>query len=244
MKGALSLQFCSTLGRSSVLLVAGHLCSFNAVASPTCGETAIALIPQGWSLLSEAHGDLGRDRVADIALVAEQRERPGDVEASKRRLIVAEFRRDLGKYCVHSTDDRFVAGARSEFMEEPFGSDGVRIDRGLLLISFETFFNSGSWNLRDSTYRFRKAAAGMRLIGYDATTTSRATHAESVLSVNFLTGELHETTGPVPSVFTKRRCPQLAARQVLMADIEDSLSYEVDDSLCVQASSGDARPSA
>ena len=240
--GCAPSERCSAISLLAVLFfAAGVLCSCNAFADPICGRDAAALTPGNWALLAQAHGDLGGDGISDIALVAEAREPSGYAMQRARRLILADFRRELAEFCVTFTDDAFIAAAGGEFMEEPFGPEGLLIDRGSLLLSFGVFMSAGSWDQRGITYRFRRTSAGMRLIGYDLIAFSRATHAKSTLSLNLLTGKLQESSGPVPSARSRKRCPLLAAREVLMADIADPLSFLVDDSTCVQENSSGAR---
>ena len=217
MKSGFSLKLaCFLLGLSSIGVI-------DAFASPRCGKDAVDLIPRDWSVLAEVRGDLNRDQVEDVAIVAAESVQAG----GKRRLIVARSSSSLNQYCVYFINDGFVPIASSPFMEEPFSSDGLRIDRGSLVISFDVFFSAGSWSSRSISYRFRFANGVARLIGYDSRTMSRDSGGESAVSINFLTGELQETADRSRPYGSKKKCPELSRRLVLMENIDDSLDFDV-----------------
>ncbi|HTQ63244.1 MAG TPA: hypothetical protein VMI12_00515 [Puia sp.] len=62
----------------------------------------------------------------------------------------------------------------------------IKIEKGILKISFQLFYSSGSWYITNSTYKFRFQNNQFYLIGADYSSFHRATHESQEYSYNFL----------------------------------------------------------
>ena len=162
---------------------------------------AAGFAPRGWSVETEARGDLNGDGAADLVFVALAPDRPGaplrsnpyDEDPSSYanpRMLAIAFARPEGGFRLAVTDRRFLPpkwapnGLSQGWMLFEDGS--VEITRGRLRIIFQ-------YTRGHRTFAFRWQDGALRLIGHDvAGVEGGCLHA---LSVNFLTGRAKMTAG-------------------------------------------------
>lgn len=159
-------------------------------------------VPPGWGLIASARGDLDGDGRADTALVLQKQDasrvRPVDgpggpqVDLNERRLQVL-LARPGGGYRAIFTSDKTLPPEGDEdnpCVVDPFLERHLRIRHGLLVLRFDHWASCGSWGRSSSQWKFRfdPARPGLRVIGYDATESTRNAPGMNRLSVDLLKG--------------------------------------------------------
>ena len=157
-------------------------------------------IPEGWKLIAHTSGDLNRDGLEDVALVAERtdpakyrqnRESPGAsvLNLNQRRLIIL-FGTPGGFRKIFGRDDLLPSEHDEEVpcLADRLNGGGVSIKRGNLVIELHTWLSCGSYGVTHETFTFRPEGARMRLIGYDCSEFSRSSGEQADFSINYLTG--------------------------------------------------------
>jgi len=213
-------------------------------------------VPPGWGLIASARGDLDGDGRADTALVLQKQDasrvRPVDgpggpqVDLNERRLQVL-LARPGGGYRAVFTSDKTLPPEGDEdnpCVVDPFLERHLRIRHGLLVLRFDHWASCGSWGRSSSQWKFRfdPARPGLRVIGYDATQSTRNAPGMNRLSVDLLQGRFWARVSPEEGVYAGRRSWQgrLLGNPVLyLGDtLPECRVVEGDDSRCGSVTSG------
>lgn len=165
------------------------------------------LVPNGWKLISHNTGDLNRDGIDDVALVAEETNPanfkknseslgPEVLNLNPRRLIILLESPNGLKEILDRVD--LLPSQNEEntaCLEDPLANGGLSIVRGNLVIELQMWLSCGSYGVARDKFTFRLQGNRFRLIGYDRSESSRSTGERSELSINYLAAKKKITTG-------------------------------------------------
>jgi hypothetical protein len=171
-----------------------------ALASGVTAADWNAHIPKGWKVIRDvAEGDAA-------VLVIEQDDPAKRIandglgnhilNTNPRRLLFLSRR--AGIYHLTGSADSFLPSEgdpESACLADPLEEGGVGLHNGVLSIDLHYWLSCGSYGVSHKSYRFRKEAAGLRLIGLDISEMSRSGGTGTEISVNYLTGRKKTTTG-------------------------------------------------
>lgn len=156
---------------------------------PSAGKDVKDLVPDGWTHV-EAFGDLNRDGVSDLVLVATPNYRnKKDIEDDEEGGIIPVLAiyfgtRNQGYQCWRQYED---------IMPET-GFEYISLEvtpeisaKGVLSIGLSTFASMGGWSNYSNTYRFRYQQKDFYLIGKDENSFARNTGVNTYVSENYLT---------------------------------------------------------
>lgn len=152
-------------------------------------------IPAGWSLKDSAKGDLNGDFRNDFVFVLQYNDSvkvlKNDLIAgsviviTQPRILLIGFKYpETNLYYIKEQSNTFILNADNPSMEDPYQS--VEITKGVIYISFQLFYNFGSYSLTNTTYKFRFQNDEFALIGVDNYSISRSTLDFEESSYNFL----------------------------------------------------------
>ncbi|MBN2362969.1 hypothetical protein JXL83_02430 [candidate division WOR-3 bacterium] len=182
------------------------------------GNSAKDLIPDGWSVLDSVSGDLNGDSFADIAVVFQYRdsvqiisndEYYPDTSHFQPRILAVYFKDNtLEKYVFKERNNTFIISSTHHNMAEPF--EDIRIDNGLLILDFLSWWSMGTWWMTRITYEFRYLNGQFILIACEYTSTHRASLESTCYNIDFLKEEYsitrteHTEDGLVETVELKK----------------------------------------
>jgi hypothetical protein len=162
--------------------------------------------PKGWKILSAAEGKLNHGAETNIVLVVEEQDPKKRVKndgmgeetlnQNDRRLIILD--KFGSQYSQLISANRFLpteGTSETPCLSDPLMDGGVEIGKGVLSIDLHYWLSCGTYSVSHKSYKFRKDAAGFRLIGEDISEMSRSGGTGTEISVNFLTGRKKTTTG-------------------------------------------------
>jgi hypothetical protein len=155
------------------------------------GKTIAAFVPTGWMVLDKAQGDLNTDKLPDIALILQHKDSVTYINAdfdtvkSQPRILVILFKNAAGTWQLAQQSNTFILAHDIPTMEDPYQS--IKIEHGLLEISFQLFANMGGWDVTNGDYKFRYRDGNFILIGAENYTYNRANGQSESYSYNFLT---------------------------------------------------------
>ena len=155
------------------------------------GTSADDIVPDGWWHTQTA-GDLNKDGVADLALIA----LPNDSAHIKVRddgyaynfnqpLLAIYFGTDDGRLRLWKTYDEVLPATVDECTTIDYSINIT--PRGTMTIGIEAFMTMGSYNSPDVTYVFRFQDGDFFLIGKDEHSLSRSSGQDETISYNYLT---------------------------------------------------------
>ncbi len=154
------------------------------------GNSARDIVPTGWEL-QEQTGDLNKDGIADLVVIAtpDKKEnimvREDGYQINMNRPILAIYKgRTNGHYSLWKSYEE-VLPVRDEFITYDY-LIGIT-DRGVLTIGITSFASAGSWQNSDATYLYRYQNGDFHLIGKDDTNMARNTGETEINSYNYLT---------------------------------------------------------
>lgn len=158
-------------------------------------------VPNGWKIIAQKTGDLNRDGMDDVVLVAEETNPanfkknpealgPQILNLNPRRLIIL-LNTPNGLKEVLSRDDLLPSQNEENMacLDDPLEAGGVSIDRWNLVVKLQTWLSCGSYGVTNEKFTFRAEGNRFRLIGYDHSEFSRSTGEQSEFSINYLTGK-------------------------------------------------------
>ena len=190
--------------RSQYLLLLAFLAAPSFAAAP---KAFVQWVPNGWKVIANNVGDLNRDGIDDVVLVAEEANpanfkkkpeespEPNILNLNPRRLIIL-LRSFSGLKEVLRRDD-LLPSENAENMgclDDPLANGGVSIAKGNLVIELQDSRSCGSYGVVSETFTFRTRGTRFQLIGYDRSESSRSTGERSEYSTNYLTGKKKITT--------------------------------------------------
>jgi len=166
-------------------------------------------VPNGWKIITQAKGDLNKDRLEDVALVIENtdpknfiidKERWGGdtINVNQRYLLVA-FKKSNGTFELVVKNTKFIPSENSKespCLMDPFGQEGgIEIAKGVLQIHFQNFYSCGAWEIYNFDYTFRFQNQKFELIGYNKFSMHRSSGEETSTTMNFSTMKMNYTSG-------------------------------------------------
>ena len=156
------------------------------------GQSIVEFIPEGWTVLDSAYGDLNKDGLNDAAIILQLNDsillvnNTEDTVLTQPRILLLIFKNaSNNKFSLIEQSNSFILKHDNSIMDDPYQS--IAIDKGILRIDFHLFYNMGSWYSTSSTYKFRYDRKKFILIGTDLSTIHRATLNYEDYSFNFLT---------------------------------------------------------
>jgi len=158
------------------------------------------VVPQGWSIEQRHDADLNGDGRADVLLLLRS-PAPADT-TPPRTLVVALGTSTPGRFTVEATNRELVPHDPSGRLEDPLADGGITPGQGGFELTLGMLSGVGSYEAATMRFGFRHEDGCVRLIRYRRAETHRATLATRDLSVDFLTGEVIETTGNAQSTDT------------------------------------------
>lgn len=210
----------------------------DAVYPPVPERAIIAegFAPSGWTVESEAQGDLNGDGAPDLALVLRNRD-PRNVishdglgenpwDTNPRMLVVAfadgpEYRRVV-------VDTRLIPRSDSPTQMDVLGDvEAPSIRRGALRVSVGHWMSAGGWGAWRRTFTFRLNGDRFQLIGFDDFDLHRGSGEWTERSINYLTRRMSVTTGNIGDdreQETWRRAPE--GGPIWLEDIGDGLTFQ------------------
>ncbi len=167
------------------------------------------LVPQGFTKVAEARGDLNHDGMDDLALIvrekkpdkddrdsektsAGEKSQPGEEnekeEESDPPQIVLLFLGDKsGAFTFWKLGPHHFLDDFPRFMDEG-GIGEFKIQKGVLILKSSIGVSAGSWAAGGCTQKWRNDKEGFRLIGLTIVDSSRACACGATKDVNYLTG--------------------------------------------------------
>lgn len=194
------LTICSIL---NIGLVTGQNFSYPTIQHHE--QTISKFIPNGWTLLRSALGDLNNDKNEDLAFVIQYQDSISliktddgyiDTVITQPRILILAFYNTVTKqYDVIEQSNSFILNHDNPNMDEPFQS--ISISSGVLKIDFTIFMNMGGWGMSNNTYKFRYQNNQFQLIGADYNSTNRGSGDIENRSYNFSTKKVKISTGNI-----------------------------------------------
>lgn len=167
------------------------------------GSSIRDFIPKGWTILDSTSGDLNKDNLNDYALILQHADSVTIVKTEDdiQDTVITQPRMLLILFKVPSTNalnlteqnNSFILNHDNPDMDDPYQS--IKIDKGILQLSFRLFYYMGSYSVNTATYKFRYQNSQFTLIGADNNSFDRASHDFEEYSYNFLTRKRSLTTG-------------------------------------------------
>ena len=163
------------------------------------GQKLDDFVPNGWTIIDSAKGDLNKDGIADAAIILQHKDsvtliKSEDTILTQPRILLILFKNHSDKsFHLLEQSNTFILNHDNLIMDDPY--QGLTIDKGILKIDFHLFYNMGSWYTTSSTYKFRYDGKEFLLIGADLSTIHRATLDYEDYSYNFLTNKRSYTKG-------------------------------------------------
>ncbi len=166
------------------------LCAQAAELKPQ-GVSVEDIVPVGW-LHQEAQGDLNKDGIPDLVVVAT----PDDVENTITRsdgyvynfnqpILAVYFGTAQGQFHQWKAYDNVIPSDDSETCHNDVSLEIT--DRGVIRISIQLFCSAGSYGVSTDTYSYRYQNGDFYLIGMDKEEMLRTTGKITLVSENYLT---------------------------------------------------------
>lgn len=154
--------------------------SFSYPAIKKSAQAVNDFVPTGWTILDSACGDLNSDRLQDAAIILQYKDSvlivkaPEDTVLTQPRILLITFK-DPGKNSFHliAQSNSFILPHDNSAMEDPYQE--MAINKGILEIRFQIFYNIGSWYLTNAEYKFKYYKQQVVLVGANTSSVHRAT---------------------------------------------------------------------
>lgn len=163
------------------------------------GKTIADFIPKSWAVLDSTYGDLNKDGLEDAAIVLQHKDSITlvnniDTVLTQPRILLILFKNPSNNgFQLIEQSNSFILKHDNSGMDDPFQE--LAITNGILVLTFQLFYNMGSWYVTNATYKFRYQKGQFALIGADKSSFHRATHDFEDYSYNFLTKKRILTKG-------------------------------------------------
>lgn len=198
----------------------GQVFSYPAVN--TNGQRFADFIPDGWTVLDSAKGDMNKDGKDDLALVVQFRDSVliakveyddlDTVFTQPRMLLLAFYNVISKRYELVERSNTFILTHDQDNMEEPF--QDISISKGVLKIGFNIFMNSGGWGTFSNIYKFIYQDKEFRLIGAEYNYLNRKSGETEERSYNFLKNKVKLSTGTISSDIMKTKWHNLKVNEL------------------------------
>lgn len=192
------------------------------------GASVEDIVPAGW-LHQEAQGDLNKDGIADLVVVATP-DNPentftrddGFVYNFNQPILAIYFGSGQGQLQQWKQFDNVIPADESEFCHHDIGLEIT--PRNTLLISIQLFCSAGSYGTSTDSYTYRYQNGNFFLIGMDHEEMMRNTGESTTVSENYLTWKrqvvksnaFDETISPTEkwTRLTRKPLEKLGAREL------------------------------
>jgi hypothetical protein len=172
---------------------------------PAQAQSQAGLVPAGWIVETESHGDLNGDGAPDLVLVLHMTS-PANVitndglgwselDTNPRMLVVAFAEKATKKYSLALANHTLIPRHTNPLMDDPLGE--VAIVKGTVQVSLGFWMSAGSWFTSQNKFTFRYQDGCFKLIGYDSTGTQRNSGEMTKVSINYLTKKAKTSKGNV-----------------------------------------------
>ncbi len=197
--------------------------------------SATGFVPSGWTLESNATGDLNQDGVPDIVMVLHQSD-PQNIIAhtgmgetpfnSNPRILAVAFGAG-GKFTLALENHALIRRREDPVLADVLDENGgVSIDRGSVVVALYLFASAGGWDMGNRTFRFRYRKDRWELIGFDNETVNRGSGAVTSTGINYLTSRIEVGTGTIENDETKTTRKKLPKRPLLtIEDVGDGMEF-------------------
>lgn len=187
-----------------ILLLISTIAYAQSFEYPKLADTTTSInsfAPDGWVVLDNVLGDLNGDNINDAVIVLHRVDSVMIIEAQDSlitypRILLIAFRTKEGQFHKIVQSNKFIIN-RKRIIDLSFNTaapyEGIYINNGVLEISFQLFYLSGSWYITNGSYKFRYQDHQFKLIGADYLSFHRATHDSEEYSFNFLTKKYNVT---------------------------------------------------
>ncbi|MCB9169423.1 MAG: hypothetical protein H6597_05995 [Flavobacteriales bacterium] len=204
-------------------------------------STANEFLPNGWTILKTASGDLNNDRIADMVVVLQHKDSVTFIKHDPdfnpnyndiltyqpRILIIAFYDSTIKSYKRIEQSNSFILCHDNPNAEEPFES--ITISNGILKIHFFFFMNCGGWGMSNNYYMFRYQEDEFKLIGADYNYLNRGSGETEDRSYNFLTKKVKIVIGNSSSDKQKTLWRTFDSKELkTFKTFAEPLSYEVE----------------
>jgi len=168
-------------------------------ALPKTGKAPGDFVPRGWKLEIEQKGDLNGDGINDAVLVLRE-DNPANVVKNDSlgeselntnpRMLVVIFGAKEGGYTLamenHALIPRHTVPTMDDVIDGVTGGS-VAVRRGAFSVTLGIWFSAGSWSMGHVSHTFRWQNNRFELIGWDKSSSHRASGNDETISVNFST---------------------------------------------------------
>jgi hypothetical protein len=163
------------------------------------GADINSFVPNGWTLLDSARGDLNKDHYNDLALIIQNKDFyfNDTVLTQPRILIVLLYNQTTSQYQLVEQSNSLILNHDNSNMDDPY--QDISIDKGVLKIDFQIFMNMGAWGMSNNSYKFRYRDNEFVLIGADYNSVNRASGETEDRTYNFLTKKVKVAKGTIES---------------------------------------------
>jgi len=201
---------------------------------PAQARTQAGLVPKGWTVETESHGDLNGDGAPDLMLVLHMND-PANVitndglgtrelDTNPRILVVAFAEKATKKASLALASHTLIPRHTNPLMDDPL--EAAAIVKGTVQVSLSFWMSAGSWSTSQTKFTFRYQDGCFKLIGYDSTETKRNTGEMSTVSVNYLTRKVKVTKGSIENDRTTVSWKTVRAPSLLCLDaVGDGLEF-------------------
>ena len=183
-----------------MVLVAAGLTAGAQTGLKHSGRSVQELVPEGWEDVTEVRGDLNKDGIADLVVMAtpnnpEHMNPESDYATNYNVPIVGIYwgQRD-GSYKLYQQYDSIMSD-NSEYI---YVDNSVKVtDKGVLQFDSSIFATAGTSENSSDTYLYRYQDGDFYLIGHQYVSHSRYSGDYEEVSINYLTHKKKITTGSV-----------------------------------------------
>jgi hypothetical protein len=157
-------------------------------------------VPTGWIILDSTKGDLNKDYIDDAVIILQHKDSvtlinsDGETTQTQPRILLRLFKNKASKlFELTEQSNSFILKHDKSTMDDPYRELGI--NKGVLTITFNLFYNIGSWYITTTSYKFRYERKQFVLIGADNFSFHRSTHDYEKYSFNFITKKRSLTKG-------------------------------------------------
>ena len=154
----------------------------------TTGRSVQELVPEGWINIAEAQGDLNKDGIEDLVVVAAPDE-------DARPVLGIYWGSSKGLFNIYQAYDTIMPHSDEEFSMEDLHISITK--RGVLRIDSQLSYSAGSTGNERQTHMFRYQDGDFYQIGFEIAGYSRYTGESEEQSYNYLTHKRKTTIGNV-----------------------------------------------